>query len=116
MAWRGPRTPTDPRLKGRPRARLRQAVAALGLPCQHPACLHPGVPIDYRYGARGPLAYHLDEIVRVCEGGSPLDPSNVRPTHADCNLRDGARIGALRQREAATRRVTPRRPVTSRQW
>lgn len=86
---------SDPRLKTRARKALRAAVRRAALAsgdtsCHHPQCQRRGEPIDYRPGARGPLAYDLDEIVARADGGSPLDPANVRPTHAVCNRRAGA--------------------------
>lgn len=80
----------DPRLKTRARKALRLAVARQRRGCEHPDCQHPGIPIDYRPRADGPLAYDLDEIVPRAHGGDPLDPRNVRPTHQHCNRRSGA--------------------------
>lgn len=82
---------SDPRLKTRARKALRAHIARQHRGCEHPHCQRPGQPIDYTPGATGPLAYHLDEITPRAEGGSPLDPANVRPTHQVCNTAAGAR-------------------------
>jgi 5-methylcytosine-specific restriction endonuclease McrA len=91
----------DPRLKSGTRKRLRSAVAAQRRGCEHPHCRHPGVPIDYS-GKPGPLAYQLDEVVARAHGGSPTDPRNVRPTHAECNQAQGSAIRDRRTTSATT--------------
>ena len=41
-----------------------------------------------------PMAFVIDEIVPVSNGGDPLDFSNTRPAHYICNARrgDGTRV------------------------
>jgi energy-coupling factor transporter ATP-binding protein EcfA2 len=87
----------DPALKTAERKQLRRVIAAQGRGCEHPKCKHPGMPIDYS-GARGPLAFDLDEILPRYLGGDPCDPGNVRPSHAACNRAGGARITNAKRR------------------
>lgn len=105
----------DPELKTRERKALREAVRALGLPCQAAGCKYPGVPVDYRPRRRGdpynPLAYELDEIRPRDQGGSPVDPRNVRPRHAGCNRAAGARITNAKRRATGRRAIAPGGPL-----
>lgn len=87
---------SDPRLKTPARKALRTKVARERRGCEHPQCKHPGVPIDYS-GRPGPFAYELDEIVARADGGSPVDPANVRPAHAYCDRAAGARMTNARR-------------------
>lgn len=52
----------------------------MGEPCH--IC---GLPIPPDAPAGTPLAFELDELVPVSKGGSPVDPSNVAPSHRCCN-------------------------------
>ena len=36
-----------------------------------------------------PMAYVVDEVVPVSQGGDPLDFANTQPTHWICNARKG---------------------------
>ena len=65
---------------GSRRRALVARVRALGAPCH--IC---GLPIDYSLPGGHPLSYELDELVPVSKGGSPIDPSNVAPSHRCCN-------------------------------
>ena len=81
----------DPNLQTYKRRKLRAAIAFDKLPCQHPQCKYPGVPIDYD-SKSGPLSYVLDEVIPRAMGGDPADPRNVRPAHHACNAAAGARL------------------------
>lgn len=110
------RTPStgDPALKTPARRALREQIRRLGLPCQASRCLLPGVPVDYRTGARGPAAYVLGEIHPRWLGGDPADPANVRPEHWRCNAAAGAAITNTIRRARSRRRR--HRPATATRW
>ena len=80
---------------GSRRRALVARVRALGAPCH--IC---GLPIDYSLPGGHPLSYELDELVPVSKGGSPIDPSNVAPSHRCCNAWRGNksidRVAAIR--------------------
>ena len=78
-------------------ARRNQIIArwrAIGDPCH--LC---GKPIDYTLGMivdkrtgkkrMHPMAFVVDEIVPVSQGGDPLQFSNTQPAHWICNSRKG---------------------------
>ena len=65
---------------GARRRALVARVRAIGGPCH--IC---GLPIPPDAPAGTPLAFELDELVPVSRGGSPVDPSNVAPSHRCCN-------------------------------
>lgn len=65
---------------GHRRRSLAARVRAIGGPCH--IC---GLPIPPDAPAGTPLAFELDELVPVSMGGSPVDPSNVAPSHRCCN-------------------------------
>lgn len=56
---------------------------------------------------RAPWSLECDEIIPISRGGSPIDPTNIQPTHRACNQRKGNR-GAVQ--------VETLSPKTSRQW
>ncbi len=91
----------DPRLKTPARKALRARVAALGLPCHR--CGHP---INYT----GP--WDLDELLARDDGGDPLDPTNVAPTHVTCNRAAGARRTNAKRRA----RGGAERSTTANRW
>ena len=80
---------------GSRRRALVARVRALGAPCH--IC---GLPIDYSLPGGHQLSYELDELVPVSKGGSPIDPSNVAPSHRCCNAWRGNksidRVAAIR--------------------
>ena len=65
---------------GARRRALVARVRAIGGPCH--IC---GLPIPPDAPPGTPLAFELDELVPVSKGGSPVDPSNVAPSHRCCN-------------------------------
>lgn len=93
---------------GHRRRILRKRVAAKGLPCA--VC---GMPIDYGLPAGDEMAYELDEITELWEGGDSLDPANVQPVHRACNR--AKHLGKRMAREAA-RFDAPPPPRASRRW
>ena len=80
---------------GSRRRALVARVRALGAPCH--IC---GLPIPPDAPPGTPLAFELDELVPVSRGGSPIDPSNVAPSHRCCNAWRGNksidRVAAIR--------------------
>ena len=86
--------PNPRRANGSARNAIRKRWRAIGAPCA--LC---GMPIDYslgmvtdpRTGKRRmhPMAFVVDEIVPVSQGGNPLDFANTQPTHWICNARKG---------------------------
>ena len=94
--------PANPRYaNGSARRAIRKRRRAIGAPCA--LC---GRAIDYslgfvtdpRTGKRRmhPMAFVVDEIVPVAQGGDPLDFANTQPAHWICNARkgDGSRAKA----------------------
>jgi 5-methylcytosine-specific restriction endonuclease McrA len=74
---------------GRPWRRLSAQVKARarnGEPCW--LCGHR---IDTRLGPLDPLSFAVDHVIPLARGGSPHDPSNLRPSHRRCNARKGDR-------------------------
>ena len=86
------------------RNKIRKRWRSIGAPCA--LC---GRPIDYslgfvtdpRTGKRRmhPMAFVVDEIKPVSQGGDPLDFANTQPTHWICNARKG---DGTRQHQPAT--------------
>ena len=80
---------------GARRRALVARVRAIGEPCH--IC---GLPIPPDAPPGTPLAFELDELVPVSKGGSPVDPSNVAPSHRCCNAWRGNktidRVAAVR--------------------
>ena len=93
----------DPRLKTYARRLLRKAKAA-----GHPPCALCGGPIAYDAPRWHPLSYDLDEILPRAFGGDPLDPANVRPTHAHCNRSKGRAVQVAIQQSTRTVTQSPR--------
>lgn len=94
---------TNPRrANGSARNAIRRRWRAIGAPCA--LC---GRAIDYslgyvtdpRTGKRRmhPMAFVVDEIVPVAQGGDPLDFANTQPTHWLCNSRKGDGMHAVPQ-------------------
>lgn len=46
-------------------------------------------PIDYQARAGSSLAFDLDHIVSIANGGALLDVTNWQPSHATCNRKKG---------------------------
>ena len=115
MAWRGPRTASDPGLNSRAWLDVKAHWRAIREPrCQAPRCLHPRVPVDYdgpywlytRSGRRtiNRYAFHAGHIVGREQARRlrwPADAiyciGNSRPEHAACNISAGARRGQIIQ-------------------
>lgn len=86
--------PNPRRANGSARDAIRKRWRAIGAPCA--LC---GYAIDYslgmvrdpRTGKRRmhPMAFVVDEIVPVSNGGDPLDFANTQPAHWICNARKG---------------------------
>ena len=82
------------RSNGSKRDAIRKRWLAIGDPCH--IC---GKPIDYSLGMvtdpntgkrrMHPMAFVVDEIVPVSQGGSPLEFANTQPAHWICNARKG---------------------------
>jgi 5-methylcytosine-specific restriction endonuclease McrA len=70
---------------GRPWRRARAAVLAASNTCWR--CGHR---IDLTLPAGHPYAATVDHVIRLVDGGAPLDPANLRPAHNRCNARAGA--------------------------
>lgn len=95
MPTRG-RPTGDPALKSWARIQLRAAVKAqaiaTGRGCEIPHCLLPTRTINWTAPRFAPDSYVLDEIKKRRMGGSPTDPTNVRPAHHRCNSVDGVKL------------------------
>lgn len=92
----------------RQRAAQGEPCAICGLPIELD---RPQTYIDPRDGKRkrAPWSLECDEIVPISRGGSPIDPSNIQPTHRACNQRKSNRV-------EIEFKVISVKPVTSRQW
>ena len=90
---------------GHRRRQLRRRVLA-----EENDCGICGKPVDKTLPPWLPGSPEVDEIVPVSLGGDPLDRSNCRLSHRDCNVKRGN----------GTRTPTPPAPpvvvVTSRRW
>ena len=90
----------------RQRAAQGEPCAICGLPIELD---RPQTYIDPRDGKRkrAPWSLECDEIVPISRGGSPINPSNIQPTHRVCNQRKGSKPNT---------KVVVLAPKTSRRW
>ena len=75
-------------------------------------CWMCGRPIDYEFTRARPLhrlAGTAHHIIRLAQGGDPLDPANLAPAHRGCNTSESNKLrGGKARRRRAVR--------TSRSW
>src|ERR1700753_3347333 len=74
------------------RRRRRQVVDVYGTDCW--ICRSP---IDMGAVDPNPLAFSIDHVVEIADGGSMLDLDNLRPAHIGCNRAKGQLKRAQRQ-------------------
>lgn len=88
------------RSPGRGGHRWRQLVAQVRREEGRTCWLCPD-PIDLTLSYPHPRSFSVDHVIPLEQGGAPLDRTNVRAAHLDCNKRRG---------------TTPARPRHSRRW
>lgn len=93
-----------PRSPGRTGHRWRQARAAVL--AGQPPCSICGGPIDYTARPRTRWSASVDHIVRLSDGGDPLDPRNLRAAHYGCNGSRGSRRRQQQQLDATHAHVS----------
>ena len=86
--------PNPRRANGARRNQIISRWRAIGDPCHlcgKPIDYSLGMVVDKRTGKKRmhPMAFVVDEIVPVAQGGDPLQFSNTQPAHWVCNARKG---------------------------